>query len=177
MPICKKCNSQFPNSISENGKRKFIHTRSYCLTCSPRGENLGYDLRKRSTDEKYKEIYKSQDSVVCKVCERHYPRKLKNNLVCSTCRNNYQRYKNKQKAKELLGSKCAKCENNDLAVLTFHHVNSEEKSFDLASNWSQVKWDLLELEIKKCVLLCYNCHMKEHQKDLTKLIEFYEKNS
>jgi len=177
MPICKKCNSQFPNSILENGVRKWIHSRSYCLSCSPRGENAGYDLRKRSTDEKYKEIYKSQDSVVCKVCERHYPRKRKNNLVCSTCRSNYQRYKNKQKAINLLGSKCSKCSSTDCDTFTFHHINPDEKKLALANSWGNVNWNLLESEIKKCILLCYNCHMKEHKKDLAKLIEFYEKSS
>lgn len=175
MPICKKCSSQFPNWIKEEGKKKNISSRSYCLSCSPRGKNLGYDLRKRATDEKYKFLYKSENSIICKVCERHYPRKRKNNLICSSCRTNYKRYKNKQKAKELLGNKCLKCKNSDFAVLTFHHVNPSEKSFDLSSSWNNTEWNILEKEVNKCVLLCYNCHMKEHQKDLTKLIEFYEK--
>jgi len=174
MPICKNCNTKFPNYISENGKRKYIHKRSYCLSCSPRGENAGYDLRKRATDEKYKTKYKTESSIICKVCERHFPRKKKSNLVCSTCRSNYQRYKQKQKAKNLLGNKCQKCGNCNLDVLTFHHVNPAEKSFDLASTWAQVDWSIIEAEVKKCVLLCYNCHMKEHKKDLTPLINFYE---
>lgn len=174
MPICKKCNIKFPNFISENGKKKYLHTRSYCLNCSPRGENIGYDLRKRATDEKYKILYKSESSIACKVCERYFPRKKKTNLVCSTCRSNYQRYKNKQKGIEMLGSKCSKCFSTDRDVLTFHHINPDEKELGLADSWSNVNWNTLEAEIKKCVLLCCNCHMKEHKKDLTALINFYE---
>jgi len=173
MPICKNCNIKFPRKIIEDGKKKDLSSRSYCLTCSPRGENFGYDLRKRSTDEKYKDLYKSENSIVCKICNRHYPRKKKNNLVCGTCRTGC-RYKNKQRGIDLLGAKCVKCLTEDREVLTFHHTNPNEKSFDLSANWSSINWNKVELEIKKCVLLCYNCHMKEHKKDLAALINFYE---
>lgn len=175
MPICKKCNSQFPNTILENGKQKHIRSRSYCLVCSPRGKNLGYDLRKRATDEKYKNLFASNDSIICKICERKFKRKRKNNLVCSSCRSNYARYKNKKKGIMLLGGKCSHCFTTDSDVLTFHHINPEEKIFDLARGWSGTNWEDLEKEVKKCILLCYNCHMKHHKKDLTKLIDFYEK--
>ena len=174
MPICKNCNIKFPNKIIEDGKKKDLSGRSYCLTCSPRGKNFGYDLRKRSTDEKYKDLYKSENSIVCKICNRHYTRKKKNNLVCGTCRTGYRRYKNKQKGIDLLGAKCSKCSIKDRDVLTFHHVDPNEKSFGLSDNWSGVSWKAIETEIKKCVLLCHNCHMKEHKKDLSVLINFYE---
>ncbi len=174
MPTCKNCNLKFPNVILEDGKQKYLSSRSYCLICSPRGKNLGYDLRKRATDTKYKNICDKENQIECKVCKRHYPRKKKNNLVCSTCRNNYLRYKNKQKAKDLLGNKCQKCGNCDLDVLTFHHIDPEKKSFNLSDNWTQTNWADLETEIKKCLLLCCNCHIKEHKKDLTDLINFYE---
>lgn len=112
--------------------------------------------------------------MICKVCERHYPRKDKNNLVCSTCRNNYQRYKSKRKALKILGDKCFKCDENDLEVLTFHHTDPETKEIELASSWANVNWEILEKEINKCILLCANCHIKKHKKDLSKLIDFYE---
>lgn len=175
MPTCKKCNNKFPNCIEENGKRKYLNSRSYCLVCSPRGSNYGYDLRKRATDTKYRDKYKNHNSIECAICKRHFPRRKKNNLVCSTCRGNYLRYKNRKKAIDLLGSQCAKCNINDYDVLTFHHLDSTIKSFDLSESWSRIDFDIIKAEVMKCELLCFNCHCKQHKKNLSRLIDFYER--
>jgi hypothetical protein len=55
------------------------------------------------------------------------------------------------------------CGENHPACLVFHHPDPEEKDFNIAdgikNRWS---WDRIHLEIKKCVVLCSNCHMKLH---------------
>lgn len=173
MPICKKCNNKFPCKITLNGKEKFLHTRSYCLDCSPLGKNLGYDLRKESNDKKYIDLFQKEGVIKCRICERSYLRKKKNNLICSTCRNSYFRFNQRNKAIDSLGGKCSKCDCKDKEVLQFHHTDPNQKDFNLSGNWSQKEWLTLEKEIVKCILLCANCHSKEHRKDLTKIIEFY----
>ena len=65
-----------------------------------------------------------------------------------------------------LGGCCSKCGyNKNYAALEFHHV--KDKSFSLdsrkISNTSMSK--LLE-ELKKCILLCSNCHKEHHYPDL-----------
>jgi hypothetical protein len=45
-------------------------------------------------------------------------------------------------------------------VLDFHHKD-DNKEFTIASK-TTCSWDRLLIEIKKCVVLCSNCHRKVH---------------
>ena len=61
---------------------------------------------------------------------------------------------------------CAVCGYNKYGgVLEWHHNDSHEKDFnpsDIMRDCSQVKWELYQQEIKKCTLLCANCHREWH---------------
>lgn len=63
-----------------------------------------------------------------------------------------------------MGNECvvcgySKCEN----ALEFHHLYPEEKSFGLGSvKATPKKWISLVEEVKKCVILCSNCHKEYH---------------
>lgn len=46
-------------------------------------------------------------------------------------------------------------------ALDFHHVNPNEKDFNISGSHSR-SWEKIELELKKCVLLCANCHREIH---------------
>lgn len=64
------------------------------------------------------------------------------------------------------GEKCTQCGYSKYrGALEFHHLDKSQKDFSLSElvrrKASPIK--LLE-EIKKCVLLCANCHRKAHQK-------------
>jgi 5-methylcytosine-specific restriction endonuclease McrA len=68
----------------------------------------------------------------------------------------------KQKIKELLveeaGGRCAICGYDRTVInLHFHHVNPAEKSFALSMSTTKALATYLE-ELKKCVLVCANCH-------------------
>ena len=66
----------------------------------------------------------------------------------------------KKELMELVGGCCFKCGyKRCLSALDFHHKNPSEKDFPI-SRWRN-KEDTLE-EIKKCVLLCSNCHHEVH---------------
>ena len=67
----------------------------------------------------------------------------------------------KIKAINLLGSKCSQCGYQKcLAALEFHHQKEKgEKEYLLTDLIRQLKpWVLIEKEVKKCILLCSNCH-------------------
>lgn len=59
--------------------------------------------------------------------------------------------------------KCSNCPEDHPACLTFHHINPEEKETEVdqavASHWSKKR---ILKEIKKCIVLCSNCHNKHH---------------
>lgn len=87
---------------------------------------------------------------------------------CKKCLYNSQMQRwadRKKKAVELLGGKCCMCGYNKLcAALDFHHVDPTQKRYE----WDKLrlrKWkDVIE-ELKKCILVCRNCHAEIHWKE------------
>lgn len=69
-----------------------------------------------------------------------------------------------------LGGKCSRCGyNENMAALSFHHINPEEKEFELTSrSFGRYTLEKIENEIKKCVLLCLNCHCEIHHPQYNK---------
>jgi hypothetical protein len=58
--------------------------------------------------------------------------------------------------------KCSKCDENHPAALDFHHVVSDPTNIPISTlikNHAHLK---LKEELKKCVVLCANCHRKHH---------------
>lgn len=54
---------------------------------------------------------------------------------------------------------CEKCEISDPRVLEFDHIDPASKSFSIARAMNNtVSWEAILLEIKKCQVLCANCH-------------------
>lgn len=153
MKKCLKCGREFKNRITINGSIKVINKRKYCLECSPFGlkNTRKLHLPKRDTNANKK----------CPQCNKDF--KWNKNNVCWTCRSYNRRKTNREKGIRYLGSKCRCCGNADSDVLTFHHVDRENKYDNLSSLWHS-KWNVIELELDKCELLCANCHMKLHKK-------------
>jgi hypothetical protein len=53
--------------------------------------------------------------------------------------------------------------NKNTAALQFHHINPEDKLFQLdLRSLSNRKWSEIETEAEKCILLCSNCHAEYH---------------
>jgi hypothetical protein len=59
--------------------------------------------------------------------------------------------------------KCEHCNNSDYRVLEFHHLNPDEKEYDIGRMVTK-KFSVqrIENEMKKCIVLCANCHKIEH---------------
>ncbi len=60
---------------------------------------------------------------------------------------------------------CQQCSETDPACLDFHHLDGDEKEMTISHmiTYGYSKNRVKE-EIRKCILLCANCHRKEHYK-------------
>jgi len=75
------------------------------------------------------------------------------------------------------GGACEKCGyNRCYASLEFHHLNPEEKEFTISEYCSgnNVRVELALEEIKKCALLCANCHREFHDLNTKENITYEE---
>jgi hypothetical protein len=65
---------------------------------------------------------------------------------------------------KLLGGKCVQCGyGGNFAALEFHHEKPIEKEFQLdLRSLSNRSWEVILDEVKKCKLLCSNCHAETH---------------
>ena len=86
---------------------------------------------------------------------------------CKYCHSGYMKakYKEKQQIVEQLKTQlaCAKCGEARGYVLDYHHINPEDKENSVArmlTNHNKI--DKVYEEIKKCVVLCANCHREFH---------------
>lgn len=57
---------------------------------------------------------------------------------------------------------CKYCPESDPVCLDFHHVDEKDKEFTISNKISHLSWDSLLTEIKKCEVVCSNCHRKLH---------------
>ena len=83
--------------------------------------------------------------------------------------NDYEKQKlralsRKKELVKLMGCKCSICGYyRNYAALEFHHVNPEYKSFQLDSrHLSNTTMATILEEVKKCILVCSNCHKEIH---------------
>lgn len=104
---------------------------------------------------------------VCNNCGREYSYKRTlggTRSVCNTCHTNKRRHKLKLKMVEYMGGACITCGyKRCFGALTFHHINDNEKEFTISGAECR-SWKVLVKELKKCVLLCANCHQEYHHK-------------
>ena len=109
----------------------------------------------------------------CPTCKKEksrtdfYNRGKKENNVeaswCKKCHNGYciQRWIQKKiEAIKLLGSKCEDCNNEfHYSVYDFHHLYDKKYTWRRLCKLSD---ETIKKELKKCILLCSNCHRLRH---------------
>lgn len=62
---------------------------------------------------------------------------------------------------------CSRCNENHPACLQFHHLDRDDKELTIATlvaNRATIVSILKEIE--KCIILCANCHAKEHYNEI-----------
>lgn len=85
---------------------------------------------------------------------------------CTKCRSenvSKRRRKVKQSLVEYKGGKCEKCGYNKcVAALDFHHLDIDEKQFNISNKGLTLSIEKMKKEVDKCILLCSNCHREIH---------------
>ena len=65
---------------------------------------------------------------------------------------------------KVAGDKCCLCNyNHCIGALEFHHIDPSQKSYGLAANGNCHDLEKDLAEIKKCILVCANCHREIHE--------------
>ena len=107
---------------------------------------------------------------VNKLKSRYYAHPSKNDGLCNKCINCYTlhyREKYAERAAELFehkGGKCQRCDLRDLEhpeIYEYHHIDPSTK-IDTVTKLMKNTLVKLYAEADKCLLLCANCHRKEH---------------
>lgn len=74
------------------------------------------------------------------------------------------RHETKARMVKAMGEKCQGCGYRGCpAAFDFHHFDPKEKDFGFGAIRASCKsWDRIVEELRKCVLLCANCHREVH---------------
>ena len=62
----------------------------------------------------------------------------------------------------VMGDRCQLCGyNRDIHALEFHHIDPNQKDFSF-NKAESTSWEVTQEELKKCILVCANCHREIH---------------
>jgi hypothetical protein len=142
--------------------------------CSFRCRGIYWRKNNPERDKELKKRWRLKKKVFCKFCKNQIPNELrKSGLVfCSDiCRISQEKLNAKSRRrmyqikfeafKRKIG--CQICGYNyNPCCLDFHHINPEEKLRRINAGLWYYSKDLFNIEIKKCKLLCKNCHYDLH---------------
>jgi len=112
---------------------------------------------------------------LCVVCgssltgkqKRYCSKQCKNKLLQSYESQKKRGLSRKIELIKLRGGKCSVCGyQKNLSALTFHHAKStKDFKLDMRSLSNRTHSSIL-LEVKKCILVCHNCHAELHNPKL-----------
>lgn len=113
-------------------------------------------------------------NLICPNCETSFetnnPQKVYCTKKCKSramnkkfnrgCQQSNRGLKKKSKIIKENGGKCSVCGyDKNLSSITFHHLNPKEKIFPLDTRaFANRKQKVLVEEVKKCIVVCRNCH-------------------
>lgn len=164
MPICKNCGNIFPYNIIIEGKKRNLGNRKFCLTCSPFGSG-----NTRSNLTKIIVVRDRKDEIrFCLKCGKEF--KSSRRWICSGCATRKRRDKNRERIHQIAGLNCQLCNYGGsemhMKLLTFHHVDPSIKKFEMSVGNLTGGWEIILEELKKCILVCFNCHNEIHHTNL-----------
>lgn len=148
MPMCQKCGQRFPCSVKVDAKKRYLHRRKFCLSCSPFGEHNTRDI-----------VNCPSIIVNCIAC-RNLTKK--GSRFCPSCLTKVRRYQIKLAAIAYKGGSCSECGRVvQTAAFEFHHRDPTLKGFEIGPCANR-SMGAIRAELDKCDLLCAACHRTHH---------------
>jgi hypothetical protein len=157
---CAKCGIKIPRwGWSEGGRKINLQRRRYCLRCSPLGQHNTRRIEQSARNE--------EKGLICRQCSKALSAAQLKGRLCWNCYYAARSHRRLDAIYALVGEACWNCGytrgKRGRRVLDFHHVSQTQKLFGLdARNLINLSWDRVIAEIRKCVLLCANCHRECH---------------
>lgn len=153
--ICKECGKTFPSRKRIDGKIRNLKNRTKCLDCMPFGTSVysHSHLNKEDRYIKYR-VRKAKNSRDC-----YHRQKLTGMTQWQV--NDKRSAEKKLSLIKLIGG-CQICGYQKIHNLTFHHVLSGEKEFELDKRNFKFSWEKMKKELLKCILVCNHCHGDIH---------------
>lgn len=192
---CKECVNQRTNKKRNDLKIKSLEYKgNKCSLCGydkciisltfhhldPNEKDFG--ISRKGYTKPWEEVKKELDKCIllCSNCHAEEHEKLETFKIHSNSikAENVKNWRNRTKIRMILsmGNKCQICFYEKCSrALTFHHLNPKEKDFSFGKLRSNIKgWKYICEELKKCVLLCANCHFELHE-EIISLPETFSK--
>jgi hypothetical protein len=157
MQNCKKCQKEFTDT-SRN------HTKIYCsIKC-------GYQYRDIQSGKGVPTIK------VCLNCGTEFETKYRLQIYCTTRCGDKASYKrtggsDTYKATrefvyaDKLMKGCSRCPERRPSCLQYHHLDPANKTAGIGKLCQSARIEVIAEEMKKCIILCANCHFVEENGD------------
>jgi len=144
---CKICGEEIPSSIIIDGIRRSMRNRINCVNCTPFGKS--------------RYITKTEEGrlkrIAAKTRRYYHNKKLQNGKDPIKIR----RQKYKTTIIGFISSGCQICSyNRCFRNIVFHHLR--DKQFSLDERHFQYALQTILDEIRKCIIVCHNCHGEIH---------------
>lgn len=135
MKLCTGCDTTKPTTEFNKNSKRADGLQPFCRVC---------------TKQQSKDYYQRNKSKVVQAVVRRNKEYVK------------QRVENYQQFKQQLC--CLHCGEADPICLDFHHTDPSQKDGIVSHMMASKPWDVVLQEIEKCLVLCSNCHRKEHRR-------------
>lgn len=129
-----------------------------CNKCKQSLEEEGFNFKNKSQNKR---------STICRECQKvqnrdSYHKHKEETRDAFQRRRKLHRKNVREYAASLKDGGCIICGEKEISCLDFHHKDPTQKEQCIADMFHTGNRKNIEEEIKKCVILCANCHRKHH---------------
>jgi hypothetical protein len=125
-----------------------------------------YERNKEKIKKQQKEWYKKNRFKTIERTKEYYRKNKETVLPKMKKLNKVFKKRRKEQIKEYIDSRktmCENCKENNIVCLSFHHLNKADKKYNISKIDRHIcNVEKIQQELDKCIVLCHNCHRKEH---------------